>query len=900
MGTLSNGPKADTAEQYCNIIPFADNYGKFSSYFPSLRDILEDRSVGAPSPPTPSGQDLTSGVAARFSINAVSGATLFNGANSYRITVPQGATRLDIVLSTSTPDADLDLFARFGQDVALSSGRAVADHRSEGPTGNEQIAITAATDPPLRAGTYFISLALFSNGLAVNGTLTATVTTSTVPPPSSVGQTVLTSGVARNVTIAPLTAATLLTGARGFKVDVPEGATRLDVRLSSTTLGADLDLFVRFGSDVTLSAGTPVADYRSTGNTADEFVSISSASTPPLKAGTYFISLGIFTLNASINVTLTATVTTAVPPPFGGAVLTSGRPQSFTLEPVGTATLFNGSLSYTIVVPQGATRLDIVLATSTPNVDIDLFARASSDTTLASGSVVADHRAEGPTGNEQITITAAGAPALRAGTYFISLAMFTTGVHASGTLTATVTTGAIPPPASGPTVLTSGRRQTYSLPVAAQATLYNGNAGFVIDVAPNARRLDIQLTTATPGADVDLFMRFNADLDVSEGAVVSDYGSTGPDGSERITVTTDSSPPLRPGRYYISLAAFTTNLEITGSLVATVTTASTAIPAPAAPVTMTSGVASKFVLPAVDSSTLFNGNYSFKIQVPDGATQMRVQLTSDNPAIDTDLYVRYQSDTNVEDGSVVADYASEGSTGNEVITITSASSPPLRPGVYFISLALFAKGVPSTGSILATIDRGPVVPPTSSAREITSGTPVTYSLPAVTTPTLFGGDFVYRITVGSQHTRLAISVRNDPSSIDVDLLARFGQETSLSGGSLTSDFRSASDGGNEDIVISGSNLRPGVYFINLALFTTGTPAKGTLTATLSSGGSVSAPVLVSGVNDGMKIEPKKAWAVAEPLPVKAGESKETLWLEGELVKERNSLKKRQPVTDYSQ
>ena len=42
VGTLSNGPKADTPEQYCLLIPIADNYGKFSFYFPQLRDILED------------------------------------------------------------------------------------------------------------------------------------------------------------------------------------------------------------------------------------------------------------------------------------------------------------------------------------------------------------------------------------------------------------------------------------------------------------------------------------------------------------------------------------------------------------------------------------------------------------------------------------------------------------------------------------------------------------------------------------------------------------------------------------------------------------------------------------------------------------------------------------------
>ena len=887
-GTLSNGPKADTPEQYCRIIPFADNYGRFSSFYPLIRDILEERSVTNPTPPSTS-RDLTSGVPAQVSLEGVSNPTLFNGSASYRIVVPAGATGLDVVLNTTTPNVDVDLYVRFGSDVGLSAGSIVADHKSEGNTGNERITITPSSNPVLRPGTYFISFGVFTTNIPINATLTATVTASGPPP---TGATVLTSGTPRPFTISAVSSATLING--GFTIDVPSNATRLEVRLSSSTPNVDLDLYVRYNAEPVVSGGSVVADHRSEGAAADELISITSSSGPPLRAGTYFIRVAAFTTGININATITATVATGTTqPPTGVTVLTSGRAQSFTITPQSSAVLLNGSQSYSITVPQGATRLSIVLATTTPNVDVDLFARFGADNTLSGGTIVTDHRSEGPAGSEQITITPNSSPALRAGTYFITLAMFTTGVQATGTLTATVTTGSTTTPPSAPTVLTSGTRQSFTLPSSASATLHNGNSSFVIDVGANATRLDVQLTTTTAGADVDLFVRFGSDPEVSSGSVTADYSSEGPDGGERITITPESSPALRPGRYFISLGVFTTNTQVSGSLLATVTTGTSVAPPPTEPTVLSSGVPAKFSLPAVDSSTLYSGNYSYKIQVPDGATQLRIQLVSDNPAVDVDLYARYDADTDVQDGSVVADYLSEGTTGNESITITSASSPPLRPGTYFISLGLFSKGVASTGTITATIERGAVPPSTSSARELTSGVPASYTLPSVTGGTLFTGDFSYRIAVGPEHTRLTISVRNNPNNIDVDLFARFGQEPATADGRIVADFRSTGDVGSEDIVISGPNLRAGIYFMSLALFTGGTTATGTITATLSSDGTVAEPTRISAVTSGTPIHRKPVVAKLTPLDLK-GEEKTAFSPEESLVKQAG-LKKRMPI-----
>ena len=47
------------------------------------------------------------------------------------------------------------------------------NYSSEGPTGNEEIIITRQSDPPLRAGTYFVSLGVRTTGVVAEGTVRA-------------------------------------------------------------------------------------------------------------------------------------------------------------------------------------------------------------------------------------------------------------------------------------------------------------------------------------------------------------------------------------------------------------------------------------------------------------------------------------------------------------------------------------------------------------------------------------------------------------------------------------------------------------------------------------------------------------------------------------------------------
>ena len=67
----------------------------------------------------------------------------------------------------------MDLYVRYGEDNDIRDGRVISDYSSEGPTGNEEIIITRQSDPPLRAGTYFVSLEVRTTGVVAEGTVRA-------------------------------------------------------------------------------------------------------------------------------------------------------------------------------------------------------------------------------------------------------------------------------------------------------------------------------------------------------------------------------------------------------------------------------------------------------------------------------------------------------------------------------------------------------------------------------------------------------------------------------------------------------------------------------------------------------------------------------------------------------
>jgi uncharacterized protein (TIGR03437 family) len=259
----------------------------------------------------------------------------------------------------------------------------------------------------------------------------------------------LTSGVAAPFSIPAANTPTVYFGDFGFRIQVPSGATRLEIRVSGVPTSLQFAIAVRIDRDIVASPLT--ADYPV--RIGENPLVITPSSTPPLRAGLYFIGLVVLSSSAPVTGQITATITTGStppPPPPGGSgptVLTSGTPRTFSLNALARATLFTNA--YRIDVPAGATQLQIRLSVTTANVDADLFVRFGQDVALSDGRPVADYSSIGPTGEETLTITPSSSPPLRAGSYFIAIAVITTGVAIQGSVTATFSTAPAPSPAIG-------------------------------------------------------------------------------------------------------------------------------------------------------------------------------------------------------------------------------------------------------------------------------------------------------------------------------------------------------------------------------------------------------------------------------------------------------------------
>lgn len=703
VGMLSGGPRPPDGQTECDLRPAFDWYGKLSVAYPALQNYLEDRQVGTPPPQTgPVGTALISNTPRQFSLGPVTSPTLFSGDNVLRIDVPQGATRLEVQVRTRTLGADIDLFVRRGAAPATTGQSVQADYNSTSDTGEELVIITPTSTPALQAGTYYIALALFSPGVVAEGSVTAIVTTAnTTPPPAGNGPT-LTSGQARNWSFGPVDSATLFGGENAFQVNVPQGATRLEIRVVTSTRGVDTDLFVRFGQVPAVVSGSVQSDFSSETEAGEETIVITPSSSPALRAGTYFIALAVFTRGVRAEGSLVATVTTPGSGSGGSATpLLSGVAQPFTLQPVTGATLIS-SPSFRITVPQGATRLRLQLRSS-QGVDVDLHARFDRAPDVSDGRIVADHSSAGDTGDENLSIDAAGNPPLRPGTYFISLAVFTANRTITGTLTAFVDTASATPPQTI-TLLTSGVPGRFAFPAERQPTLYRGNYGFQVIVPEGATTLTVRLNTLTPNADLDLYVRRGADVDLADGEVVADGYAEGPTGNETIVLTRTSNPPLQPGTWYFAVGVFTRDVEVTGTVTATIERATSA-PQPSGGNSISLGQPVRWSLNSVSSPTLFTGMRAYRLDV-ENISRFEVRLTTDTPGADVDLYVRYGTPPEIQNGRVVADFSSASLTGNELVTISPGQNSSMRSGTYWVALAVFTNDVATQGSLLATATAG--------------------------------------------------------------------------------------------------------------------------------------------------------------------------------------------------
>ena len=265
-----------------------------------------ERSASLDHPLPKAATPLSSGQPVSFQRGPVDSPTIYTGDNSFQLLVPESATSVTVTLESSN---DMGLYVRYGEDNDLQNGKVVSDYASREPTGNEEIVITPQSDPPLRAGTYFVSVALFDTGVVAMATLTAEVERDDAPLPPISGGT-LTPGQPAAFRLGPVDNPMIFTGDHSFRMEVPTGASRVIFTLESVDPDVDVDLYVRYGEDNTFQNGRLVFDHGSRNSEGNERIGITRRSDPPLRAGTYFVSVALFDTGVVAEGTLTAAVET--------------------------------------------------------------------------------------------------------------------------------------------------------------------------------------------------------------------------------------------------------------------------------------------------------------------------------------------------------------------------------------------------------------------------------------------------------------------------------------------------------------------------------------------------------------------------------------------------------------
>ncbi|MDZ4800543.1 MAG: PPC domain-containing protein [Bryobacteraceae bacterium] len=115
---------------------------------------------------------------------------------------------------------------------------------------------------------------------------------------------------------------------------------------------------------------------------------------------------------------------------------------------------------------------------------------------------------------------------------------------------------------------------------------------------------------------------------------------------------------------------------------------------------VTPGRPVQFTLPAVQSSTLFHGDYSHRLTVPAQTTRVVIEIDSSRKDVDVDLFVRYGTDVDLE-SQVVADFRSVGDTAKERIVIDTP-----KAGEYYIAYGVFTMGVEVPLTLTVTQEGG--------------------------------------------------------------------------------------------------------------------------------------------------------------------------------------------------
>jgi uncharacterized protein (TIGR03437 family) len=192
---------------------------------------------------------------------------------------------------------------------------------------------------------------------------------------------------------------------------------------------------------------------------------------------------------------------------------------------------------------------------------------------------------------------------------------------------------------------------------------------------------------------------------------------------------------------------------------------------PALAVQLFTGVSHTVNIPRQTEQKLFN---DFTFTVIPTVSRVTIDLETDEPAYDLDLFVQSARPVVDADGVITADFSSKtGGSGVEKIVIDGSTNPPLETGVYYLAILVKTLGTPIQGKLRITVVGG-AAPSTFSISTFNQGTAEGWqrNYPGSTLPGATTGDFAGVLTVEPEGF-LRLTDLNGPSQDYVVAPAKF-------------------------------------------------------------------------------------------------------------------------------
>jgi uncharacterized protein (TIGR03437 family) len=192
---------------------------------------------------------------------------------------------------------------------------------------------------------------------------------------------------------------------------------------------------------------------------------------------------------------------------------------------------------------------------------------------------------------------------------------------------------------------------------------------------------------------------------------------------------------------------------------------------PALAVQLFTGVSHTVNIPRQTEQELFN---DFTFTVIPTVSRVTIDLETDEPAHDLDLFVQSARPVVDDDGVVTADFSSKtGGSGIEQIVIDGSTNPPLETGVYYLAILVKTLGTSIQGRLRITVVGG-AAPSTFSISTFNQGTAEGWqrNYPGSTLPGATTGDFAGVLTVEPEGF-LRLTDLNGPSQDYVVAPAKF-------------------------------------------------------------------------------------------------------------------------------